>query len=117
MAILFSISLVVRSAIYLWVGVESLFLHYLYNYGYQKYKPTPIIKTLHQFFFYLGVFFVMVAFLPILSFNSEVIREDFLVRNIASVIAVGVGVYLTKFRMESLREIPKNNPLLKGKKE
>lgn len=117
MEILSSISLVARSAIYLWVGVESLFLHYLYNYGYQKFKPTPIIKMLHRFFLFLGVFFVTIAFIPLLNLNSQIIREDFLVRNIAAIVATGVGIYLTGFRNESLKEIPKNNPLLKQKKE
>lgn len=115
MEIINSISLVIRSAIYLWVGVESLFLHYLYNYGYQTFKPTPIIKMLHRFFFYLGAFFIAIAFIPLFGHNDAPTSEDFLIRNIAALIAIGVGLYLTRFRTESLKEIPKNNPLLKTK--
>lgn len=117
MEIINSISLVTRSIIYLWVGVESLFLHYLYNYGYQKFKPTPIIRMLHQFFFYLGTFFIAVAFIPLFSFGADFERGDFLVRNIAAFVAIGVGIFLTGFRRESLKEIPDKNPLLKQKKE
>jgi len=114
MEILHSISLVVRSAIYLWVGVESLFLHSLYNYGYQKFKPTPIIHALHKFFFYIGVFFIAISFVPIFShYAGTTSSGDFVVRNIGAVFALLAGIFLTKFRTESLKESPGKNPLNK----
>ena len=116
MDILFYVLLVVRSAIYLWVGIEALFLHYLYNYGYQKFKPTPIIQTLQLFFFFLGAFFVSTAFIPLFSYKSIIFLEDTILRNISASIAVLVGIYLTRFRSLSLESSPKSNPLLKQKK-
>jgi hypothetical protein len=114
MDIINSISLVLRSAIYLWVGVESLFLHYLYNYGYQKFKPTPIIDTLHRFFFFLGVFFITISFIPIFGYSQPFATiEEFLVRNSAAFLALFIGFYLTKFRTESLKANPVKHPLLK----
>ena len=113
MDIIYYILLVMRSAIYLWVGVEALFLHYLYNYGYEKFKPTPIINMLQLFFFFLGTYFISTAFLPLFSHNSEITVEDLIVRNISAVFAIFIGIYLTKFRTASLGNSPKINPLIK----
>lgn len=89
-----------------------MFLHYLYNYGYQKFKPTPIIKELQSFFFFLGIFLVFRAFIPLIGYNTDYLTDDFLAKNIAVILLVVVGIYLTRFRRETLREKPKNNPLL-----
>jgi hypothetical protein len=109
MNIIYYILLILRSAIYLWVGVEAFFLHYLYNYGYEKFKPTPIIRMLQLFFFFLGAFFVIIAFIPLFSHKSNLIIEDLIVRNISAIVAIFVGIYLTKFREASLENSPKGN--------
>lgn len=113
MEILFSLSLIVRTAIYLWVGVEAIFLYYLYNYGYQQYKPTTIISVLSKFFLSLGIFFMLVAFIPIFSYSDHIKTEDFFVRTFASASAAVVGYLLLRFRDESLKSVPQRNPLLK----
>jgi predicted transporter len=63
----------VRSVLYIWASFEAFLLAYLYHFGYDKLKKTPIIGALKGIFFILGLYFVFLSLLPILKvFNKEV---------------------------------------------
>ncbi len=105
-----NISLVIRTIIYLWAGIESLFLYTLYKYGYKKFKPTPIICMLSMFFLFLGISFLLASFVTFASTPPVFVLKDFIFRNIAAIFAFLTGYYLSRFRAESLKEAPKDSP-------
>lgn len=62
-----------RSVFYLWASFEAFLLAYLYHFGYDKLKKTPIIGALKGLFTVMGFWMAFLSLLPILKvFNREV---------------------------------------------
>jgi hypothetical protein len=62
-----------RSVFYLWASFEAFLLAYLYHFGYDKLKKTPIIGALKGLFTVMGFWMAFLSLLPILKiFNKEV---------------------------------------------
>lgn len=93
---------IIRAVVYFWVAVEFLSLGYLYKYGYDHFKPTPVIRALSCLLIWIGVFFGFLTFLPILAIVSH--EADTIVRNFGIVMVLPIAVWSRRFRNESIRE-------------
>jgi hypothetical protein len=93
--------------LYLWVAYECALLAYLYLFGYEKMKKSPIIGALKDLFVCLGLFFFCFAFVAItIPFDGKY-RESLLVVAIAP--TVGVIYTLRRFRHWSLTKNGERN--------
>lgn len=99
------ISLILRTVAYLWVGTEAFFLAHLYSYGYVKYKNTPIICALQRLFMFIGLMFIVLAFLPIIHNLNDSLYNLVVKGGLLAIFVIPVGFYLTKFRSESLSAV------------
>ena len=94
--------ILIRSVLYLWIASEFLFLAHLYMYGYTKYRKTNVIISLQRLFLILGVLFSFMAFLPILLVFSD---DGFVTFTLfLPIFLIPVGIFVRKFRSESIKE-------------
>ena len=62
-----------RSVTYLWVAIELFQLSFVYHFGYEKFKKSMIVNSMNKAFFFLGVYFGIASFLPLIrSIDSDV---------------------------------------------
>ena len=104
---------ILRTVIYVWVGVEFANLAYLYWYGYEKIKPTPIISALQIMCTMLSIVFFVLAFLPILLVLDTDVHKSAV--GFLPLLLVPLTLAVRKFRSESLRKQVMKLP--KAKKE
>ena len=107
-----TLTAILRTVIYVWVGIEFANLAYLYWYGYEKLKPTPIISALQIMCTMLSVIFFVMAFLPvILELDTNVHKTAV---GLLPIILIPLGFIVRKFRSESLHKqimkLPKKKP-------
>jgi len=65
----------IRAAFYLWVAYECALLGYLYQWGYDQMKKTPIIGALKNFFLVLTGFFLYLVSVAAADYFSPSLRE------------------------------------------
>jgi hypothetical protein len=99
-----------RSIAFLWVGVESTILAYLYFFGFSTYKRSSIIKVLDIVFVVLGITSFYMAFLPILGITNPGYRD--IANDYLTVLLVPLALSLSFFRHESTNSNPKNKNVL-----
>lgn len=93
---------ILRSVLYLWIAIEFLLLANLYIYGYKKYKPTKIILALQRIFFFGGLLFLFLTFIPILLIsNTDAFDVTIL---LVPIVLIPLIYFLRMFREKSLDE-------------
>ena len=97
------ILVIVRTIVYVWVGVEFMSLAYLYYYGYDHLKPTPVIKALQRLLFWNGIMILFLSFMPIIgALNGGIVYD--ISRALIILFLLPVGYYVAIFRKESITE-------------
>jgi heme O synthase-like polyprenyltransferase len=91
---------ILRTVIYLWISIELWNLAYLYWYGYNNVKTTPIIKSLQAVLTLFAVVFMSMAFVPIFYQLNKDVHAVFV--SYLPLVLVPLGLALRKFRKESL---------------
>lgn len=101
----------IRALMYALTAIQALILSYVYYVGYQKVKPTPIIRTLVLFFLSLGIFFSFTTILAFATIEPSIYYEP--LRNLGAFFVLPVLLCLQAFRETSMDE--KNNNHGNGK--
>lgn len=110
-----SVISLLRTIAYMWIGTSLLSLAFLYHYGYDHLKPTPVICALHKMLLFLGILFIFLGFLPVMA-EVDIVGTSYTVaRMLVLLFLLPVGYYVRKFRQESLKESKPRN--LKKSKE
>jgi len=91
-----------RTIISLWVAIEFSNVAYIYWYGYKKYKPTPIIRSLQILFFLVSLYLFFISFIPIILEVDPKLQRDFI--NLVLIFLVPLGFAVRKFRKESIEK-------------
>jgi hypothetical protein len=99
---LIDLSTILRVVVYLWVGIEGLFLAYVYLYGYLKYRNSPVIRSLQRMFLSIGLSFMAFSFLPLLRYTNVVLYDMAINYGIVLIPVAALGYHLQKFRFYSL---------------
>jgi hypothetical protein len=108
-----TLTAILRTIIYVWVGIEFANLAYLYWYGYEKLKPTPIISALQIMCTVLSILFFIFAFLPIfLDLDPDTHAN---IVSFLPLITIPLALAVRRFRSESLQK--QSMPLPKEKKK
>jgi len=87
---------ILRSAIYAVVAIQAFILSYIYYFGYEKIKHTPIIRMLCNFFLALALFFSYATFLAITDVLDKPIHE--FVSKMSFIFCIPLVYFMYKFR-------------------
>lgn len=106
---------ILRSILYLWLGVEFLLLANIYFYGYRTKKRSPIIFSLQRLLLFSGLLFLFLAFIPVLVLlNTEVYNVTIV---FSKIFLIPLIFYVRGFRKNSLLEkqvpLPKKETMKK----
>ena len=92
---------ITRSLFYLWVAVESSLLAYIYNYGYENMKKTPVIGAIRNVFISLAIAFFYFSFIPIVKILS--LEAYFVLLGFSLIVIIFIILSLRNFRHLSLK--------------
>ena len=93
---------IIRSVVYLWIGIESLLVAQLYYFGYKRVKPTKIIVAFQKLFAALGIMFILFAVLPILTISNHEFRDILINHGWVVWLSIPIGVSIKEIRKESI---------------
>ncbi|MBV6514258.1 MAG: hypothetical protein MOGMAGMI_01839 [Candidatus Omnitrophica bacterium] len=113
--LIFHLANVIRSFLWMWLGIELIILWFVYNFGYKNYRKTPIIEALQAMILSLALQYGVISFLPLtLSLNPKI--YPFLVNFTIPIAFISV-MAVRKFRHLSLWEDKLNLPESKSIKK
>ena len=99
-----------RSVFYMWASFEAFLLAYLYHFGYDKLKKTPIIGALKGLFTVLGFWMGFLSVLPILKVLDQEVWV--LAVPLLTIPVVFIIHFLKKFRHWSLNTKNKKGAIM-----
>ena len=94
-----------RGLAYAFVAVEAFILAYIYYFGYEKVKHTPIIRMLCNFFLFLAIFFSYATFLAITDVLDRPIHD--VISTLSFIFCLPLIYFMYKFRELSIEPTDK----------
>lgn len=96
----------IRTFIFIWCAFEFFNLAQLYWDGYEKIRPTPIIKALVYVLIAMGMILVIYAFVPM--FRMKSCLDYMIMADWSSLFFIPMIIALRNFRKQSLTKQKKD---------